>query len=84
MGLYQINASNFMSRHVFNHAGLFLQSAVSFTGLSSPINWGEFPEAGFSADVTTKRDCEAVYMSNESGELSNGVDVRNTMPDTVT
>ena len=27
---------------------------------NSPIDWGEFSEAGFSADVTREWDCDAV------------------------
>ena len=48
---------------------------ASATEPSSPIDWGEFCEAGFSADVTREWDCEAVYTSNHC----DGVAVMNIM-----
>ena len=48
-----------MSRH-FNRAGLISIIYVSPYVSSSQTDWGEFSEAGFSADVIMERDCETV------------------------
>ena len=61
MGLNQINTSNFISGHFFNQVGIILKSATCpLTEPSCPIDWGEFSEARFSADITTEWDSETV------------------------
>ena len=51
---------NFISRHFSNLSGIIKISCKLATCplRSSPIAWGELSGAGFSADVTTERDCE--------------------------
>ena len=66
---------------IFNLAGIIFKSATCPLWAKFNMDRGEFCEAGFSADVTTKRDCETVQTPNDGGELSNSVAVKNMMPD---
>ena len=61
MGLHQINTSEYYFKPFFNQSGIIFQvSEVSIMGPISSIEWGDFSDTGFFADVTTERDCETV------------------------
>ena len=92
-----MNTSNFMSRpffkpdwHNFFISATFpLQSRVprlkrELYGRDLPgLHKTSFLRSSSPWSFTTERDCETAQTSNDCGELSNGVAVRNMMPDTM-
>ena len=70
-GSIKLTHQNLISRHFFyTRQAFFKISHMSIMESNFPIDWAEFSEAGFSADVATERACETVETSNDCGKLS--------------